>query len=104
MTKLLYAMMILLAACSAPSASSSQPDALELRAAGGPYDYCDFFTCEPCPRTGCPPGGHEVSYCCNSALLCTQVADGTTCPEGEFKVVCNWGMTNEDGSFTCYDW
>lgn len=71
-----------------------------------PKDWCDVYSCEVCSPEGCPPGGHEVTYCCPHKGECTsshQVPDGTLCPEGKFLVICHWGMTNVDGSFTCYD-
>lgn len=68
--------------------------------------WCDVYTCKPCPREGCPPGGHEVSYCCPIDGECNSshhVDDGKLCPEGKFLVICHWGMTNDDGTFTCFD-
>lgn len=78
------------------------PDGAEFRSGGGPYDYCDLFPCTVCPISSCPPGGTEVHYCCDE-IDCYEVAAGTTCPTGEFSVICNWGQTNRDGTFTCYD-
>lgn len=72
----------------------------------GARDWCDVYTCEPCPSTGCPPGGEAVTYCCPETGGCNashEVPAGSTCPSGKFLVICNWGMTNEDGSFTCFD-
>ena len=90
-----------LVACTLASGSDSGDS--EPQTFRSPLSWCDLFTCEPCPSTGCPPGGEEVSYCCNSSGVCSEVGDGVTCPSGTFKVICNWGMTNVDGTFTCYD-
>lgn len=99
---------IILLGCAPAKDSPPSDRAVAERAPERVYDWCDVYPCEVCSSTGCPPGGAEVSYCCDlsSKYPCpaeNEVPDGTTCPDGLDKVVCNWGQTNETGSFTCYD-
>lgn len=75
------------------------------------HDACDPPTgpsCSPCPPGGpCPPEGTEpIDYLCcemSSPLDCFQVHMLTDCPGTTHDIFpCEYGMTNPDGSETCY--
>jgi hypothetical protein len=111
---LLVAVLACDTATTATPAPEPKPEATSLRSATAPSgpptrpaaNYCDLFPCEICPLGICPPGGLRVSYCCPNNGPCLSqhvVPDGTLCPEGTFLAICNWGVTNADGTWTCYD-
>lgn len=84
--------------------SGTTPTPVEL------HDACDPPTgpsCTPCP-TGieCPPEDAEpVDFlCCEmvSPLDCFQVHSASDCPGTHDLFICEYGITNSDGSETCY--
>lgn len=75
-----------------------------LRSSQTIHNYCDLYQCEPCPSTGCPPGGEELMFCCHPRTgVCAQTSKLSDCDPDDYAVVCNWGQNNVDGSITCYD-
>lgn len=93
--------------CDKPSPKTIPPgvEHIEMRSGNPIYDYCDVFTCEPCPTGGpCPPPGAEsVIHCCNEVGTCVVVELMSSCGPDDYVVICRWGQTNLDGSITCYE-
>jgi hypothetical protein len=66
-------------------------------------DTCKMGYCEPMPVN--PPMTTEGPLCCGSGG-CVELADGTTCSNGEVAVWCDEGEEvelGEDGEWECYE-
>jgi hypothetical protein len=61
-------------------------------------DYCDVFPCAP----GFQPQPVSISMCCNAGVCWTLYGDANDCELGDIYF-CHDGVTNEDGTVTCFD-
>lgn len=48
-----------------------------------------------------PPGAQEDAICCNADYVCTPAAGA--CGAGEIGYFCHDGVSNDDGTVTCFD-
>ena len=71
-------------------------------------DACELGYCQACPPEGCPETTEALMCCLEvsppSEQDCFALTDTIgECPPGSVLVECNYGISNPDGTETCFD-
>lgn len=83
------------------------------------FDYCDMFECEISPwspaectemrgvKTCCIDDDcwtlEPLKFCCHPSGACVLTSALSNCDPDDYLVICEWGLSNPDGSIECYD-
>ena len=100
----------------------SQPEATATPTADQVVNYCDIVAdgdCQPPPwdsgscetvrgvTTCCTQqecwNAEPLTFCCTPSGICVLTAMLGACDPDDIIAICTWGMSNPDGTITCFD-